>query len=143
MLSTVSTTARFGTASAKQNTGEDAMDQPTAAARCCDMFTKAQDHWDQLSVPTTAFALLDCKCPMKCHLISCGSSGAFSEISYMILEINEEVCILAFDKNCSKVQLNTERCLQMMVCHTEWAVPAHSFRQSLCAQHHRPPEQAL
>ena len=31
--------------------------------------------------PTIALALLDCRRPMKCHLMSCGSCGAFSEIS--------------------------------------------------------------
>lgn len=32
-LSTVSTTARFGTASAKQNTGKETRNKPTAASR--------------------------------------------------------------------------------------------------------------
>ena len=37
-------------------------------------------------LPSNALALLDCKCPMKCHVISLGSSGALSVISCMNIE---------------------------------------------------------
>ena len=39
------------------------------------------EHCIMKDLPTTALALLDCKWPIKCHLMSCGNCGAFSDNS--------------------------------------------------------------